>query len=232
MLNHSFEANAFAFYDSLKKCYVLKAAEKVEQNEDDANELKNNYLIKKNKQIYITYGCHDNKTLLIEYGFVLDNNAYDKISLKKRDFKELIKNLEEKTQNYLWLEADKQSILTDLSFNGHDGPSWCLLKFFDLIIQLINKEANKGSKQIKKIRRSSSEQFTNTNEIKLMFVNILNAMKCSFSAAVQNLNELKQLEVKSNYKNDMVLKYLKLQLEIVNFNLELTNNPEEWSFLF
>ncbi len=36
-------------------------------------------------QIYGTYGYYDNKTLLIEYGFILEDNSYDYVSFDRND---------------------------------------------------------------------------------------------------------------------------------------------------
>ena len=72
-LNHSFEANANGYYDASTRRFVLKAVE----------------LDSKGIQVVvmtITYGHHDNAKLLVEYGFVLDDNVYDKVKTEKSDF--------------------------------------------------------------------------------------------------------------------------------------------------
>ena len=230
MLNHSFEANAFAYYNEEEKCYVLKSKEKNEDEED----LEEQFLIKENKQVYITYGCHDNKTLLIEYGFVLEDNIYDKINLKNVDF---LGHVHE-DNNQLWQEAYHQHLLDDLSFNKQDGPSWCLLKFFDLLLRT-NKEASelKAVKKIKKNRRSSntdtSEITSNLDEIKQMFTSILEAYDQSLRISIKKLNEFKlNNKIKSTIQLDTVLRFVNLQLDIVEFNFELVKDHENWICLF
>jgi hypothetical protein len=77
-MNHSLESNAHGYLDTNnnQKCFILKSKDSI---------------IKKNDQIYVTYGCHDNKTLLIEYGFVLDNNPNDRIEFQKEYFEKIFK---------------------------------------------------------------------------------------------------------------------------------------------
>jgi len=38
-------------------------------------------VIEKGEEIYISYGCHSNDFLLAEYGFILDENRWDEVSL-------------------------------------------------------------------------------------------------------------------------------------------------------
>jgi hypothetical protein len=71
-------------------------------------------LIRINQQVYINYGAHDNRTLLIEYGFSLGNdNCYDKLVLKEQDIADLV--TDKALLSSVWLLANKHYLLQDLS---------------------------------------------------------------------------------------------------------------------
>jgi len=214
-LNHSFKSNAIASFDSDTNSYILKSVElDPNDNDDDDNDLK---LVKKNKQVFITYGHHDNKTLLIEYGFILEDNIYDKISLGKNDLNELL-NDAETSEQLLWSQACSLHLYIDLSINKAEGPTWQLLKILDLI-SCLNKQ------KAKRIRLNYDIKYS--NDVRYLFIQILNKYKENYEKSSDKLNSL----LVKNYHVDTLIKYCKLQMEIVNFNLELANDHTRFSSL-
>jgi hypothetical protein len=215
-LNHSFKSNAIASFDSNTNSYILKSVG-LDPNDDDVNDndLK---LVKKNKQVCITYGHHDNKTLLIEYGFILEDNIYDKISLGKNDLNELL-NDTETSEQLLWSQACSLHLYIDLSINKAEGPTWQLLKILDLISRLNKQKA-------KRIRLNYEIKYS--NDVRYLFIQILNKYKENYEKSLDKLNSL----LVKNYHVDTLIKYCKLQMEIVNFNLELANDDIRFNSLF
>lgn len=110
MLNHSLNPNASFYFDLDESCYVMKASE---QSKDGSLD---NVEIRTNQQVYINYGAHDNRTLMIEYGFSLDEmNIYDKLVLKEQELADLVVN--KAMLSSLWLIANKQKLLKELSIS-------------------------------------------------------------------------------------------------------------------
>ncbi|XBW35782.1 hypothetical protein QEN19_001354 [Hanseniaspora menglaensis] len=58
-------------------------------DQDDVCEIRTIHDIEKGNQIYNTYGKFPNAVLLLKYGFVVENNPYDKVSLVK-EFNEVV----------------------------------------------------------------------------------------------------------------------------------------------
>lgn len=71
--NHSNETDCDAGYSSATQCYELKTKQDFSAQ----------------TQVFIKYGCHSNRTLLMHYGFAIQDNIYDAIPLKL-DFHQMI----------------------------------------------------------------------------------------------------------------------------------------------
>lgn len=219
-LNHSFKSNAYAFFNEETNCYNLKSCE-LDPEDEDNQDYK---LVKEDQQVYITYGHHDNKTLLIEYGFILEDNIYDKITLNKDNLTSLLKD--EADLDCLLNQASSLGLFNDLSFNKSEGPSWYLLKMLDLITCL-NKETLKP--RAKKLKVSVDIAYS--IEIQNLFIEILIKFNKNYRETIENLLELKKIS-NFSYHIECVLKYCELQTQIVDFNLKLANDNERFTALF
>lgn len=244
-LNHSFSPNTYAYFDVENKCYQLKSQKVEAESEDDFSAFDENKeekvvddYIKENQQVYITYGYHDNRTLLVEYGFILEDNVYDKIVFNTKDIGDLVENPDH--LDYLWRKSIHDKFLTDLSCNSSEGPSWYLLKMLNLINYL---NELKNSKNKKKTSESSSQSLNSSFEaneilnpmpIKKLYLNLLGKYENYLNTS---LNSLKELETKTSinlnqvHKN-MISKFVNLQLNIIKVNIELANDPERWDSIF
>jgi hypothetical protein len=245
-LNHSFESNAYAFYDNERKTYVLKSqfideTEQCAENEQVENlfdvstndnvstkqyDINSPQLVKENSQVYITYGFHDNKTLLIEYGFIIEDNIYDKIVFKKNDFEIFLKN--KANLSFLWKKAGEHNLLEDLSCNK-TGPAWFLTKLIDLIIDMnILHDSNIKDESY------SSYEIKHLSEIRLIYLQLMNEYQKKLTDSIENISKLNNQNDDPNFicHKNFSLKLLKLHLEIVICNLELANDKKKWMKLF
>ena len=231
-LNHAFKSNSSPFFDLESKSYRLRS-KSFDEISDDIDGEEEKYLIKENQQVYITYGLHDNKTLLIEYGFVLDDNIYDTISCNQDDLLTLL-SLKE-NEELLWKKASPLSLYSDLSFNKSSGPSWYLLKMLDLIVEL--NQSNAKSRKAKKSRLSlesvETVEIKNPTEIRNLFSILVESFQMQLHNSIEKLNDLsKNIEIGNENFIQLILKFCLIQLDIVKFNLNLINNHEKWSELF
>ncbi|KAJ1805881.1 hypothetical protein LPJ75_005188, partial [Coemansia sp. RSA 2598] len=64
-LNHSEQADVVTFYDSVRRQFVIRT----------------NRPFSKGQEVFISYGPHDNRFMLLEYGFVLRQNPYQVLEL-------------------------------------------------------------------------------------------------------------------------------------------------------
>lgn len=102
-------------------------------------ELVTNRQYKKNHQIFISYGLHDNTKLLLEYGFIIPNNRYDYIEITLSDIEEFIKShIDLKTINIhpTKFRYIKQHNLNELMFlqNSEEIMSHNLIVVLTLLI--------------------------------------------------------------------------------------------------
>lgn len=248
-MNHSFSPNSFAHFDMEKKLFIIKSQLRDDENSNEPFNEKS-YPIKENNQVYITYGYHENKTLFIEYGFILNENAYDKLLFKYEDFAELLQNNE--YLNVMWRKAIEDQLLTDFSCNNTAGPSWFLLKMFDLINfinNLNNLPTHKEEEQIESPKKKSksnlnqkiyliksynySDESLNFEQIKPLFNNLLNKYEQMLDLSLTKLDHFRSACNQKNYYHvDMSIEFCKLQLEIVNYNIKLSNDSDRWKEIF
>ncbi len=226
-LNHSFKSNAYAAFEESTKCYTLKSNELEPDEDTETIELKK---VKENKQIYITYGYHDNRTLLIEYGFILEENIYDKIIPTKTDFIDLLKDLDDSES--LWSQAGSLNLFNDISLNKAEGPSWYLLKMLDIISCLNSIQKENTNPKAKKLKMTVDIVYN--VDIQSLFIQLLTKYKQNFNESIKNLLELKSNDKYklNNYHVETVLKYIELQIDIVDFNLKLANDKDSFVALF
>jgi hypothetical protein len=238
-LNHSFKPNSFAYFDKENKCYTFKSCD-ADSNEYESPQSTSpsdsSFAIKKDEQLYIQYGFHENKTLFIDYGFILEENPFDKISFKPDDFRQFLN--ERDSFNSLMEHAVRAGLLSDLTCNKTDGPSWCLIKLLDLV-QVFQEQSEKikqakSPKKLKKILNLNPEdhyEINNSEKIKILFEKLLISFR---NDSVSSLNKLKSLSQPNsfNYHLEMSAKLINLTLEIIEFNLNLLSNQENWILLF
>jgi hypothetical protein len=238
-LNHSFKPNSFAYFDKEKNCYTFKSCDANSsdfESQESASTLDSSYAIKQDEQVYIQYGFHENKTLFIDYGFILEENPFDKISFKPSDFRQFLNDNE--SFESLMEHAVKTDLLSDLTCNKTDGPSWCLIKLLDMV-QMFRDQSEKikqakSPKKLKKILNLNPEdhfEINNSEKIKCLFEELLITFR---NDSISSLNKLKPLSQSNsfNYHLEMSTKLINLTLEIIEFNLNLLNDQERWIVLF
>ena len=219
-LNHSFKANATAALEKKSGLYVLKSKSKDEWFGDDEIKLKSN------DQLYITYGCHDNLTLLIEYGFILEENLYDRIIFRIEDFSVLIRD--HKKAEIVWCKAIRDKISNDLSCNKTEGPSWNLLRLVDLISHVntskITSEFDLGFYE--------SYEINNPDQVRALFLDFLKLYEKDFERSLTDLSRIAKTRDEYCYHVDVCLKLTRIYLEMITFNLKFVNNDKQWLSLF
>jgi len=178
-------------------------------------------VIRKNDQIYITYGAHDNRTLLVEYGFFLAKNHVDKITLREEDFDGLLGGEMGSVADRLWAEVNGCQLLYDLSVFA-EGPSWCVLKVLDLVVQM----SGAGRKKKKKVQKASAnyELVSSPARIGQLFVEVMRAYEREFEACLAGLGESRH--------GRMVRRFVEVELELVRTNLEMARDEKRWMELF
>jgi hypothetical protein len=238
-LNHSFKPNSFAYFDKEKNCYTFKSCDANSsdfESQESASTLDSSYAIKQDEQVYIQYGFHENKTLFIDYGFILEENPFDKISFKPSDFRQFLNDNE--SFESLMEHAVKTDLLSDLTCNKTDGPSWCLIKLLDMVHMFRDQSEKikqpKSPKKLKKILNLNPEdhfEINNSEKIKCLFEELLITFR---NDSISSLNKLKPLSQSNsfNYHLEMSTKLINLTLEIIEFNLNLLNDQERWIVLF
>uniref|UniRef100_A0A8C6VRW8 SET domain containing 4 n=1 Tax=Naja naja TaxID=35670 RepID=A0A8C6VRW8_NAJNA len=112
LLNHNPKAQVKASFNENTKCY----------------EIKTHLGYQKYKEVYISYGPHDNQRLLLEYGFVASDNPHSCVHVSTG------KTLTRSIQNNKKLRTIFKNTFfpSDLTF-GWDGPSWTLLTALKLL---------------------------------------------------------------------------------------------------
>ena len=205
-MNHSFNlSNVNCYFDKTSKSYLLQA--------------KNDISI--GSQIYGTYGYYDNKTLLTEYGFILEENPYDNVSFDKCGIMKLEKLDDNLGFEKFWQEIIKHKLNSDLTCNLDSGPSWSLLKLIDYLICF---ERNNECQFI------DYDFISEPNDIKLEFQKLLENYKTEVD---DSLNKLKKIDLNSNkYHLAVSIKFCELQLDIIKKNFVISNDQDSWILLF
>jgi hypothetical protein len=219
-MNHSHNSNAYGEFNQETKTFTLTAIEKRDDNESE-------YAIKKDEQIYVQYGSHDNRTLFIEYGFILMENCYDYFEFDRDDFNCLL-NIKTKEDDLLTLINVNKINISDLNCNN-DGPSWSVLKTLDFVCYLNETSNEKDSKKAKKLKQNDTSSINHIREIKLLYEKVLVNYKNQLEEAT---NKFSSKDVGSNYHLTLSRNLCKLQLEIIEKNLILVSSNEAWLLLF
>jgi hypothetical protein len=219
-LNHSFEANAHAFLDKDNSVYVLKTKSEDEWFDESG------VVLKPNDQVYITYGHHDNKTLLIEYGFTLEENVYDRIIFRFEDFMRFVNDKSEKKE-ILWRKAIDERLHNDLSCNKADGPSWNLLRLFDLIVHL-NKNQISSDQDLEAY---DSYEIKYTNKVRELILEFFESYEVDFDRALEGLSELK-VKNESSYHISMCHNLTRIYSDMIKFNIDICKDNTKWFALF
>jgi hypothetical protein len=220
-LNHSFEANTYAYFDKKKKAYILstKSAEELFGSDES--------VLKPGDQVFITYGHHDNKSLLIDYGFVLDNSIYDRVIFKLEDFSQFISSENAVKSSILWRKALSEKLFNDLSCNKADGPSWNLLRLLDLIVYVNENEVASDMD----LDAYDSYEIKYAEKVRGLLLILLESFVSDFDKAASRLKELKRADAQS-YHIAMCLSQVQLDLEIVKFSVDLSNDEDRWISIF
>ncbi|RNA19027.1 SET domain-containing 4 isoform X1 [Brachionus plicatilis] len=219
-LNHSNEPNAFAFFDKDTQVFSLKS---------QASENLDCLAIRKGDQVYITYGPHDNLTLLIEYGFIINNNVYDKLSFSFDTLKELIR-VDDSTEQFIWNCCIQKNLLYDLTCDQSEGPSWSLLKFLDFI-SCFDQTKNQSKKAKISTHDYNFYDINNFKDCKILFLKLLENIGGDLDRSLQKLEDLDD-KVKKSYHFKMSRDLIKSYKLIVEFNTSLANDQERWAMMF
>lgn len=218
-MNHSYNSNAYGEFNQDNNKFTLTAIEKRDGNNSE-------YAIRKGQQIYVQYGSHNNRTLFIEYGFILMDNSFDLFEFDKKDFIKFLSS-KSKEDDLLTLINQNRIDLSDLNCNK-DGPSWSVLKTLDFICYLNDKSNENNSKKNKKVKQNDISNINYIQEIKALFEKTLLNYKNQLEEAIQKLG----YQDSSNYHVTLSRNLCELQLEIIQKNLTLVNDNEAWLLLF
>ncbi|XP_070606497.1 SET domain-containing protein 4 [Erythrolamprus reginae] len=115
LLNHNPKAQVKASFNENTKCY----------------EIKTHLGYQKYKEVYISYGPHDNQRLLLEYGFVASDNPHSCVHVSTDTLLNYVYSEDKQKSVKLSILRDHK-LLDDLTF-GWDGPSWTLLTALKLL---------------------------------------------------------------------------------------------------
>ncbi|XP_052649999.1 SET domain-containing protein 4 isoform X1 [Harpia harpyja] len=86
---------------------------------------------KKNEEVFICYGPHDNQRLVLEYGFVVMDNPHSTVYVSSDILLKYFPPLDKQRNTKLSILKD-HDFLENLTF-GWDGPSWRLLTALKLL---------------------------------------------------------------------------------------------------
>jgi len=139
--------------------------------------------------------------------------------------------------DYLWRKSIHDKLLTDLSCNSSEGPSWYLLKMLNLI-NYLNEIKNSKIQKNENAKHSLNNSFE-TNEIlnqlaiKNLYLNLLAKYENYLNISLENFKQLKTKFTHFNQVHtDMIMKFINLQLNIIKLNIELANDVERWESIF
>ncbi|KAM6448375.1 SET domain-containing protein 4 [Liasis olivaceus] len=115
LLNHNPNAQVKAAFNENTKCYEIKTL----------------LGCQKYKEVFISYGPHDNQRLLLEYGFVAACNPHSCVHVSTDTLLKYLHS-EDKQKSMKLSILREHKLLDDLTF-GWEGPSWTLLTALKLL---------------------------------------------------------------------------------------------------
>jgi hypothetical protein len=196
-LNHSYTSDAFVEYNYETESYVV-------QNKQGGK------TIHAGEQVFFSYGPHDNIKLMIEYGFVVENNPHDVVLLDehlKTWLDEVIKIAPsakvKSLQRNLAIVKDKE-LSGGYSISLDEGPSWRLLTAFRII--LMNYEEYMEAKENKTFNSGHKLSDRNENAIHVLIQELLKQYK----------RELESVKLDdSTYRRHMISTVVRGQASII-----------------
>ncbi|XP_039770522.1 SET domain-containing protein 4 isoform X2 [Ornithorhynchus anatinus] len=198
LLNHSPGAQVEAAFNKETRCYEIRTASRC----------------RKYEEVLICYGPHDNRRLLLEYGFVCSNNPHSNVVVSPDVLVRHLPSGDKQMTKKLSL-LKEHGFLENLTF-GWDGPSWRLLTALKLL-RLGADEFTNWKKVF------LGEVISEANETKSL---ALAVTLCSYfleetRAGLQKISQMKREEVALRNQLGLVEALRLEELEILKVSAEV-----------
>ncbi|XP_049641745.1 SET domain-containing protein 4 [Suncus etruscus] len=115
LLNHSPHVQVKAAFNEESRCYEIQLASDC----------------RKHQEVFICYGPHDNRRLLLEYGFVATHNPHASVPVVLDTLVKYLPSADKQMSKKISILRD-HDFIENLTF-GWDGPSWRLLTALKLL---------------------------------------------------------------------------------------------------
>ncbi|KAM8817346.1 SET domain-containing protein 4 isoform 3-T3 [Rhynchonycteris naso] len=115
LLNHSPHVQVKAAFNEETRCYEIRTGARCRRHEE----------------VFICYGPHDNRQLLLEYGFVPPRNPQASVAVSQDMLVKYLPSSDKQMNKKISILKDHEFI-ENLTF-GWDGPSWRLLSALKLL---------------------------------------------------------------------------------------------------
>uniref|UniRef100_A0A8C5KKL2 SET domain-containing protein 4 n=1 Tax=Jaculus jaculus TaxID=51337 RepID=A0A8C5KKL2_JACJA len=115
LLNHSPHVQVKAAFNKETACYEIRAASRCRRHEE----------------VFICYGPHGNRRLLLEYGFVSPRNPHACVPVSREMLVKYLPSADQQMHKKISILKD-HGFIENLTF-GWDGPSWRLLTALKLL---------------------------------------------------------------------------------------------------
>ncbi|XP_038622224.1 SET domain-containing protein 4 [Tachyglossus aculeatus] len=201
LLNHGSGAQVEAAFNQETRCYEIRTSSPC----------------RKYEEVLICYGPHDNRRLLLEYGFVCSNNPHSNVVVSPDVLVRHLPSGDKQMTKKLSL-LKEHGFLENLTF-GWDGPSWRLLTALKLL--------RLGADEFTNWKRVLlGEVISEANETKSL---ALAETLCSYfleetRAGLQKISQMKGEEVVPRNQLELVEALRLEELEILKVSAEVVES--------